>query len=76
MDGCGCTGGADCWIAGSFDNTVIHLHPTRFIPSRQLVATKLAAIELHIDDDGPSAEALESHYRTGVETKPLLIWVT
>lgn len=38
---------ADCRIAGSFENAVMHLHPTRFIPSRQLVATNLAAIELH-----------------------------
>jgi 5-methyltetrahydrofolate--homocysteine methyltransferase len=65
---------ADCRIAASFENAVIHLHPTRFIPSRQLVATKLAAIELHIDHDGPRAEALEPHYRTVLESKPLLIW--
>jgi hypothetical protein len=65
---------ADCRIAESFENAVIHLHPTRFIPSRHLVATKLAAIELHIDHDGPRAEALEPHYRTIMETKPLLIW--
>jgi hypothetical protein len=65
---------ADCRIAQSFQNTMIHLHPTRFIPSRALVSTRLAAIELHIDHDGPRAEALEQLYRTVMPAKPLLIW--
>jgi hypothetical protein len=65
---------ADRRIARAFENTIIHLHPTRFIPSRQLVATDLTAIELHIDHDGPRAEALEEHYRTILAAKPLLIW--
>ncbi len=65
---------ADCRIARAFENTVIHLHPTRFIPSKQLAATDLAAIELHIDHDGPRAEALEDHYRTILSAKPLLVW--
>jgi hypothetical protein len=65
---------ADLRIAESFENAVMHLHPTRFIPSRQLVETKLAAIELHVDHDGPRAEAVEPHYRTVLQRKPLLIW--
>ena len=65
---------ADCRIAETLPNTIIHLHPTRFIPTRHLAATNLAAIELHIDYDGPRAEALEQHYRTVLAAKPLLIW--
>ena len=65
---------ADGRIARAFEHTVIHLHPTRFIPTRQLAATDLAAIELHIDHDGPRAEALFEHYRTILAAKPLLIW--
>ena len=65
---------ADCRIAAAFDHVVMHLHPTRLIPSRQLVETKLAAIELHIDNHGPSAAALEAHYRTVLERKPLIVW--
>ena len=65
---------ADCRIAESFEHAVMHLHPTRFVPSRQLAATKLAAIELHVDHDGPRAESLQTHYRTVLENKPLLIW--
>jgi hypothetical protein len=65
---------ADCRIARAFENAIVHLHPTRFIPSRELVATDLAAIELHIDHDGPHAAALEEHYRTILAVKPLLVW--
>ena len=65
---------ADCRIAESLPNTIMHLHPTRFIPSRQLASSQLAAIELHIDHDGPRAQALEPHYRTVLDAKPLLIW--
>jgi hypothetical protein len=65
---------ADFRIAQCFENAIIHLHPSRFIPSRQLISTNLAAIELHIDHDGPRAERLEQHYRTILGSKPLLIW--
>jgi hypothetical protein len=65
---------ADCRIALEFQNAMMHLHPTRFIPSRLLASTALAAIELHIDHDGPRAEALEPHYRAILDSKPLLIW--
>jgi hypothetical protein len=46
---------ANCRIAQAFEHCVIHLHPTRFIPTSYLVNTELAAIELHIDHDGPSS---------------------
>lgn len=65
---------ADLEIARSFQNSVIHLHPTRFIPTRHLVESELGAIELHIDFDGPRAEALAEHYHLILEKKPLLIW--
>ena len=44
------------------------------IPTQELVASDLAAIELHVDHDGPRAAALEPHYRTVLDSKPLLIW--
>jgi len=65
---------ADCEIARAFDSTAMHLHPTRFIPVRQLLATETSILELHIDHDGPRAETLESHYRAILSAKPLLIW--
>ncbi len=65
---------ADCRIIEGFEHVAMHLHPTRFIPTRLLAATKLDVIELHIDHDGPRAEAIEQHYRRALESKPLLIW--
>jgi hypothetical protein len=65
---------ADCEIARAFERTVMHLHPARFIPIPQLMAAKTEVIELHIDHDGPRAATLESHYRTVLAAKPLLIW--
>ncbi len=65
---------ADCEIARAFENCMIHLHPTRFIPTKYLVKSELAAIELHIDHDGPRAEALAGHYHLILQHKPLLVW--
>jgi len=65
---------ADRRIASAFENCIVHLHPSRFIPAKQLAASSLAAIELHIDFGGPRAEALEPHYRTIMESKPLFVW--
>jgi Uroporphyrinogen decarboxylase (URO-D) len=65
---------ADREIARVFENCMIHLHPTRFIPTKYLVNSQLAGIELHIDHDGPRAEALADHYRLILERKPLLVW--
>jgi hypothetical protein len=50
------------------------LHPSRLIPSKLLVKTNLAAVELHIDHDGPPASALYEHYKVILAQKPLLIW--
>ncbi len=65
---------ADRAIAAAFDHIVIHLHPTRFIPTKYLVETDLSAIELHIDHDGPRAETLWDHYKLISASKPLCIW--
>ena len=65
---------ADCRIAATMRNTVMHLHPSRYIPSKLLVESDLVAIELHIDHDGPRAAALEDHYRAILAKKPLYIW--
>ena len=65
---------ADCRIAAAFEHTLIHLHPTRFIPSKLLAASPLSALELHIDHDGPRAAALAAHYETMLAAKPLYVW--
>ena len=65
---------ADCRIGEAFEHTVIHLHPTRYIPSRLLAASPISALELHIDHDGPRAAALLDHYQTMLAAKPLFVW--
>ncbi|HEY2014434.1 MAG TPA: hypothetical protein VGH38_13080 [Bryobacteraceae bacterium] len=65
---------ADLEIACAFERTAMHLHPTRFIPIRHLMAARTDIIELHVDHDGPRAAALEPYYRAVLSGKPLLIW--
>jgi hypothetical protein len=61
-------------IAGHFDSSIIHLHPSDFVPVDFLVETELTAIELHIDYGGPRAEELHPYYRKIQSRKPLIIW--
>lgn len=64
----------DCRIAEAFEHTVIHLHPSMFIPIDYLVKSEISVIELHVDKGGPSAADLEEHYRRVLAEKPLLVW--
>ena len=65
---------AVCRIAEAFDNTVIHLHPSKFMPIDYLLSSRIGVIEMHIDKGGPTAEQLyETHVKV-LSQKPLLIW--
>jgi hypothetical protein len=61
-------------ITEHFDSSIIHLHPSEFIPVDFLIQTDLTAIELHIDYGGPRAEELYPYYRKIQSRKPLVIW--
>ena len=61
-------------VIAHFDSVIIHLHPAGYIPVDPLVETGLAAVELHIDKGGPSAEELLPVYRKIQSRKPLIIW--
>jgi len=61
-------------MAGAFDTSIIHLHPSTYVPVDFLVGSPLSAIELHIDLGGPSAEELHPYYRKIQSRKPLVIW--
>lgn len=61
-------------IAACFETTVIHLHPSSYIPVDPLIHSALSAIELHIDLGGPSARDLLPVYRKIQRRKPLVIW--
>ena len=61
-------------IAGAFEHTVMHLHPTRFNPVDYLLEMGIDVIEMHIDKGGPTAEQLFQTHLKVLARKPLLIW--
>jgi hypothetical protein len=61
-------------IIGHFEHTVMHLHPSRFMPVDYLVGTPLSAVEIHIDRGGPRAAELADYYFKVLGKKPLIIW--
>jgi hypothetical protein len=63
-----------CRITEAFDNTVIHLHPSQFMPVDQLLNSKMGVIEMHIDKGGPTAEQLYEAHKKILSQKPLIIW--
>jgi hypothetical protein len=65
---------ADVRIVEALEHVAIHLHPTRYIPSKLLSESAIDVVELHIDFDGPRAKALAPHHRTTLKSKPLLVW--
>jgi len=61
-------------IADSFPHSVIHLHPSSFVPIEYLMKTPLSAIELHRDTGGAGIEELFGYHRTVLAKKPLILW--
>ena len=61
-------------ICRQFDTVIMHLHPASLIPVEELAATGLAAIELHLDFGGPTAEELLPVYRRIQARRPLIVW--
>jgi hypothetical protein len=61
-------------IVNSFENNIMHMHSTGFIPLDDYLGMNFTAMELHIDTGGPSAEALYETHKKILAKKPLLIW--
>ena len=61
-------------IARAFDGCIMHQHPTRFVPTDFYLRMPFLALELHIDEGGPSAEALHAAHTNILAQKPLVIW--
>lgn len=61
-------------IAESFPGCIMHQHPTAFVPTEFYLEMPFTALELHIDEGGPDAEALHPTHMRILERKPLLIW--
>ena len=63
-----------CKIAEAFDNIVMHLHPSQFMPVDYLLKSRINVIELHIDQGGPSARDLYEYHKNIIADRPLIIW--
>jgi hypothetical protein len=61
-------------IAGSFPGCIIHQHPAGFYPVDAYLEMDMLALELHIDEGGPSAEELYNVHKKIMDKKPLVIW--
>jgi len=66
--------GHDDRIARSFPGCIMHQHPTNFVPTDFYLKMPFLALELHIDEGGPSAEALHPTHLKILAHKPLVIW--
>jgi len=64
----------DARIAQAFPGCIMHQHPTRFVPTDFYMRMPFLALELHIDEGGPSAEALRPTHLKILADKPLVIW--
>ncbi|MBP7638743.1 MAG: hypothetical protein KBA18_12765 [Kiritimatiellae bacterium] len=61
-------------IVAAFPHVVMHQHSTGFVPTDRYLDMGLAALELHIDSGGPSAEALFDRHLAILREHPLIIW--
>ena len=61
-------------IARSFDGCIMHQHSIGYVPFDHYVDMNFTALELHIDEGGPSAEELFDTHRRILNRKPLIIW--
>jgi hypothetical protein len=61
-------------IARAFDGCIMHQHPTKFVPTDFYLKMPFLALELHVDEGGPSAEALYTTHLKILAQKPLVIW--
>jgi hypothetical protein len=61
-------------IAATFESCIIHQHPTGYYPVDAYLDMEMTALELHIDEGGPSAEQLFDVHKKILGRKPLLIW--
>ncbi len=64
----------DDQIARAFDGVIMHQHPTKFLPTDFYLRMPFLALELHVDQGGPSAEELHAAHTRILAHKPLVIW--
>jgi len=64
----------DVEIVNSFDNCIMHQHSNGYFPYNHYLEMNFTALELHIDQGGPSAENLFKVHTEIMSVKPLIIW--
>ncbi len=64
----------DDGIVGAFDGCIMHQHSTGYVPFEHYLEMDFTALELHIDEGGPSDEELFDTHKKILEKKPLIIW--
>ncbi len=65
---------ADERICRAFESSVVHLHPSQFIPVEYFLAMTVNVIELHFDRGGPTAEEVLPIHRKILARKPLFVF--
>ena len=61
-------------ITETFSSSIMHQHSTGYVPLDAYLSMNFSALELHIDEGGPSAEELYDTHRKILAQKPLIIW--
>lgn len=61
-------------IVDGVPGCIIHQHSTGFSPTESYLDMDFDAIELHIDEGGPTAEDLFDRHQSILSRKPLIIW--
>ncbi len=61
-------------IVSAFNGCIMHQHSNGYFPYEFYVDMDFTALELHIDNGGPTAESLAPVYSKIMEKKPLIIW--
>ncbi len=64
----------DIEITETLSSSIMHQHPTGYMPYNEYADMKFSALEMHVDKGGASAEQLSDVYSQILLTKPLIIW--
>lgn len=61
-------------IVNAFKGCIMHQHSNGYFPYQFYINMNFTALELHIDNGGPTAELLQPIYKKIMDYKPLIIW--
>ena len=61
-------------ISENLKGSIMHQHSTGYIPYKSYKTMAFDALEMHVDQGGPSAEQLYETHKELMADKPLIIW--